>query len=95
MTFLVKNVAETFSCLHQIGFIFLLACSKMYFPEFPAVSLSAITDQWSVGVCVCVLVVQSCLTLCDPLDCSPPCSSVHGILQARILEWVSICFSRV
>ena len=38
---------------------------------------------------------QSCLTLCDPVDCSPPGSSVHGILQARILEWVAISFSRV
>ena len=36
------------------------------------------------------LVTQSCLTLCDPMDCSPPGSSVHGILQARILEWRSI-----
>ena len=35
-----------------------------------------------------VLVTQLCLTLCDPMDCSPPGSSVHGILQARILEWV-------
>ena len=41
-----------------------------------------------------VLVWQSCLTLCDPKVCSPPCSSVHGILQARILEWVAIPFSR-
>ena len=41
-----------------------------------------------------VLVTQSCLTLCDPIDCSPPDSSVHGILQARILEWVAIPFSR-
>ena len=41
-----------------------------------------------------VLVTQSCLTLCDPVDCSPPGSSVHGILQARILEWVAIPFSR-
>ena len=39
-------------------------------------------------------VVQSCLTLCDPLDCSPPGSSIHGILQARVLEWVAISFSR-
>ena len=39
-------------------------------------------------------VVQSCPTLCDPLDCSPPDSSVHGILQARILEWVAIPFTR-
>ena len=41
-----------------------------------------------------VLVTQLCLTLCDPLDCSPPGSSVHEILQARILEWEAILFSR-
>ena len=41
-----------------------------------------------------VLVTQSCPTLCDPMDCSPPGSSVHGILQARTLEWVAILFSR-
>ena len=41
-----------------------------------------------------VSVSQSCLTLCDPKDCSPPGSSTHGILQARILEWVAISFSR-
>ena len=39
------------------------------------------------------LVTQSCLTLCHPMDCSPPGSSVHGVLQARILEWVAIPFS--
>ena len=39
-------------------------------------------------------VAQSCPTLCDPVDCSLPGSSVHGILQARILEWVAISFSR-
>ena len=45
--------------------------------------------------CVLVhLVGQSCLTLCDPLDCRPPGSSVHGISQARILEWVAVSFSR-
>ena len=40
-----------------------------------------------------VLVTQSCPTLFDPMHCSPPGSSVHGILQARILEWVDISFS--
>ena len=40
-----------------------------------------------------VLVAQFCLNLCNPSDCSPPGSSVHGILQARILEWVAIPFS--
>ena len=46
-----------------------------------------------VNVCVCVLCtlfLQSCLTLCDPMDCRPPGSFVHGILQARILEWVAL-----
>ena len=44
--------------------------------------------------CYCCLVAQSCSTLCDPMDCSPPGSSVHGIPQARIVEWVAISFSR-
>ena len=37
---------------------------------------------------------QSCPTLCDPMDCSPPGSSVHGISQARKLEWIAVSFSR-
>ena len=44
-------------------------------------------------ICACAKSLQSCLTLCDPTDCSPPGSSVHGLLQARILEWVAIPFS--
>ena len=39
-------------------------------------------------ICECVKVAQSCLTLCDLMNCSPAVSSVHGILQTRILEWV-------
>ena len=39
-------------------------------------------------------VSQLCPTLCDPMDCSLPCSSIHGIFQARVLEWVAISFSR-
>ena len=39
-------------------------------------------------------VAQSCLILCDPMDCSLPGSSVHGIFQERVLEWVAISFSR-
>ena len=42
----------------------------------------------------CYVVTRSCLTLCDPMDGSPPGSSVHGIFQARILEWVAMPFSR-
>ena len=42
----------------------------------------------------CVFVAQSCPTLCDPVDRNPPGSSIHGVLQARILEWVAISFCR-
>ena len=48
--------------------------------------LSALIQEWSE-------VTQLCPTLCDPVDCSPSGSSIHGILQARILEWVAISFS--
>jgi len=46
-------------------------------------------SKWSV------LVIQSCPTLCNPMDCSPLGSPVHGILQARILKWVVISFARI
>ena len=44
--------------------------------------------------CECAKLLQSYLILCDPMDCSPPGSSVHGILQARILEWAAMPSSR-
>ena len=56
-------------------------------PPFP---FSPKCQKWKVKV----LVAQSCWTLCDSMGCSPPDSSVHGILQARILEWVAIFSSR-
>ena len=40
--------------------------------------------------CMHAKLLQSCLTLCDPMDCTPPGSSVHGIHQARLLEWVAL-----
>ena len=46
------------------------------------------------GACVCTMLLQSCLALCNPRDCSLPGSSVHRILQARILEWVATPSSR-
>ena len=49
------------------------------------------TQWWSK---VDILVAQLCLTLCDPMNCSLPGSSVHGILQARILKWLAIPFSK-
>ena len=55
-------------------------------PGFPTTSLP--------GSCVRAMLLQPCLTLCDIMDCSPPGSSVHGILQARKLEWVAMPSSR-
>ena len=51
------------------------------------------SDDWAPYLCTCMH-EQLCLTLCDAMDCSPPGSSVYGICQARILEWVAISSSR-
>ena len=53
-----------------------------------------IVAEFGTDTYMCAKSFQSCLTLCNPMDCSPPGSSVHGILQARILEWVTVLFSR-
>ena len=53
-----------------------------------------ITLQFNCESKMKVLVIQSCLTLCNPMDCSSPGSSVPGILRSRTLEWVVISFSR-
>ena len=55
---------------------------------------SIVLESSGRGICVFVLVTQSCPTLCDPMNCSLPGSSVYGILQARILEWVAMPSSR-
>ena len=67
--------------------IFTLVCAKL---------LKVYDTITKLGMCVCVCIcmsaesLQSCLTLSDPMDFSPPGSSIHGILQARILEWVAM-----
>ena len=60
----------------------------------PAKLFLSMYDALRPWECVCVLVTQLCPTLCNPMSCSPPGSLVHEILQARILEWVAISFSR-
>ena len=58
-------------------------------------STRCLTCNMCVCVCVCVCVWdQSCPTLCDLMECSPPVSSVHGIFQARKMEWVANSYSR-
>ena len=63
--------------------------AKMKAPEAHEVKMLAC---WPV--CSHAKLLQSCLTLCDPMDCNPAGSSVHGILQARMLEWVAMPSSR-
>ena len=46
------------------------------------------------SMCVNAKLLQLCLNLCNPMECNPPDSSVHGIIQERVLEWVAISFSR-
>ena len=58
-----------------------------YLISSPPLAKSLCSKEWSE-------VARSCLTLCDPVDYSLPRSSVHGIFQARVLEWVAISFSR-
>ena len=56
-------------------------------------SLPSLFWDWAAAAAAAAKSLQSCLTLCDPTDSSPPGSPVPGILQARILEWVAISFS--
>ena len=80
-----SSAHETFSRIdHILG-------DKSNLSKFKKIEIisSIFSDHNTMSSSV-VLVIQLCLTLCDPLDCGPPGSSVHGILQARILEWIAI-----
>ena len=99
-------LASYLACNHLFFFSMksVLLKTKIQFYSFFFFSFILITDitlnhsaqfnnstlQW---LCLCS-VAKPCQTLCDPMDCSSPGSSVHGILQARILEWVAISSSR-
>ena len=64
----------------------------MMLDEFPCLRSGDDAGPYQIHCVLCL--TESCPTLCDPVDCSPPGSSVHRILQARILEWFAISFSR-
>ena len=90
-----------------IPFVFMLLTGSTFFFHF-MFYLNTVALYWCVSFCyiakwishvytyACMQAesLQSCLTLCNRMDCSPPGSSVHGILQARILEWIAMPFSR-
>ena len=60
----------------------------------PSFILVKMLSMWEFSVCVCAELLQSCATLGNSMDYSPPGSYVHRILQARILEWIAMCSSR-
>ena len=95
-TFLTQNNSKSHLSSHS----FLLGvrvCLDQKTPEifrsFPGSSVGQ-KSACSPEAAAAAKLLQLCPTLCDPMDCSPPGSSVHGILQARIVEWVAISFSR-
>ena len=69
-------------------------CSLSSWDHFPLLLISLYYYYFFIINECSVLVALLCLALCDATDCSVPNSSVHGILQAKILEWVAIPFSR-
>ena len=77
-TFLGSKITADDDCSHEIKRCLLLGRKVM-------------TKLVCMSVCE---VAQSCPALCDPMDCGLPGSTLHGILQARVLEWVAISFSR-
>ena len=75
--------------LNEIKQAYLLQNSQNFY------RVKDLTHRVSQICCCSYLVAASCLTLGDPMDCGPPGSSIHGIFQARVLEWGDIAFSEI
>ena len=89
----VPNITSKITSKYYNYKIALVSCNQSS-PCIMTTVLPSTRGDRDECVCACVY-AQLCLTPCDPMDCSPPDSSVHEISQARILEWVSIFFSKV
>ena len=99
---------QTFVCFASLFFcllysfiipFYLICCLTNYNSVILMVALGFVSSTCQSTSKRCTVLrlrldTQSCPTLCDPMDCSPPVSSAHGIFQARMLEWVAISFSR-
>ena len=83
---ILGNKCPRLKCLLSLNFLVILQKYYSSFAEF----ILPLVDSF---LCTRAKSLQSCLTLCDPMDSSPPGSSVHGILEPRMLEWVAISFS--
>ena len=99
----VLTTAPPGTCLHLHFLVSFLCLFAVSHPLKTVTALRAeilfilpiiLSPALSMCMRACVKSLQSCPTLCNPMDCSPPGSSVHGILQARILVWVAMPSSR-
>ena len=86
-----KVMTNLDSILKQRYYFVNKGTSRQGYMVFPMVMYGC--ESWTVKKAAAAKSLQSCLTLCNPIDGSPPGSSVPGILQARTLEWVAISFS--
>ena len=93
---ILREFCNRFTCLHQLIKTFTnthidTVTEYMIIPSSKTYSIFATYKEPWAG---CMLSLQSCATLCNPMDCSPPGFSGHGIPQGRTLEWVAILSSR-
>ena len=86
----MSNFSTSWTVARQVTLSSTISQSLCKFMSFELLACTWIISVW----CLCAKLLQSCLTLCDPRDSSPLGPSVHGILQARILEWVAMPSSR-
>ena len=91
----------TFNISRILSFLYMKTACVYFFINWSFLSIFWCCCFWKklsfkveYDVCVYVLITQSCLILCDSMDCNSPGSSAHGILQAGIVEWLAIPFSR-
>ena len=93
---MILNYSSVILISNNITILHTQGCTWVYFLNVFTCLLrvGALSYSDILSVRFGMLVCPSCLILCDPMDCGPPGSSVHGISQARILQWVAISFSR-
>ena len=90
---ILSPVGVCLSCLHDFAVVNSVAVRNgVHVPSWVMCFSRYMPRSGISGPCASAKLLQSCLTVCDPRNCSPPAYSVHGIFQARILEWVAISF---
>ena len=89
---ILREFCNRFTCLHQLIETFTNTHIDTFteYMIIPASNTYSIFTAYKEPCATCMLSLQSCPTLCNPMDCSPPGFSVHGIFQARILEWFAM-----